>query len=504
MIAKISIGGGFGGALDYLMKVKEKERQEEKERAQEQSKEQAERTREREADAPERTRQRVPERGELKGDGQQEKEAHPSQREAAIHPSAHERDLADGYELGQRHRIIGGNMGGRNSRELAREFGAFRELRPDIEKPVHHASISAGENDRLTVEQWNEIAAKYVEQMGFKDSPYVVIQHRDNGLDHIHIVTSRIDINGQVVSEWQNKPRSEKIMREVEREYGLEQVKPSREVMRAAPTRGEIEMLKETGKLSAKMSMQGHVERALRDDPTVEEFIEKLERVGVEVIPNLQSTGRASGISFRQGKEVMKGSDLGRGFSWGALQQRGLDYEPERDRPVMEAAKQRAEMGRTFEPINTLPVPMPGLEPSFVETARDMTQSAGQYLLERANPLDRIGKDLYLLSESERALTTAYTTTQDLLSHRDGVDQLHRVAGQPPGQDTLEQLHHAAGLETPRDEHGALDRLHQATGLERENPSATPTLSPDTATVEHALEHEAEERTMEAVIEIAL
>jgi hypothetical protein len=135
-------------------------------------------------------------------------------------------------------------------------------------------------------------------------------------------------------------------MREVEREYGLERVTPSREMLRAAPKRGEIEEFNRSGKLSAKMSLQGHVERALRNEPTVTQFVETLQRVGVEVIPNLQSTGRVSGISFRQGDELMKGSDLGRGFSWGALQQRGLSYDPERDRPALEAARQNAEMSR--------------------------------------------------------------------------------------------------------------------------------------------------------------
>ncbi len=69
-------------------------------------------------------------------------------------------------------------MSGQTPRELEREFNFVRELRPRVEKPVHHASISAGKNDRLTVAQWQEIADTYVEKMGFQNSPYVVMQHR--------------------------------------------------------------------------------------------------------------------------------------------------------------------------------------------------------------------------------------------------------------------------------------------------------------------------------------
>lgn len=130
MIGKITGGASFGGALDYLTKPKEPKQREEKERYQEKLK-----------DA-----QRTP--GE---------------------PSPP-------FEAGERHRIIGGNMSGQTKSELAQEFKAISRQRPDIEKPVHHVSLSAGESDRITVEQWNKIAEKYIEQMGFKDAPYVVIQ----------------------------------------------------------------------------------------------------------------------------------------------------------------------------------------------------------------------------------------------------------------------------------------------------------------------------------------
>lgn len=236
------------------------------------------------------------------------------------------------------------------SRLAATLNGAIRQQRPDISKPVHHASLSAAPGEKLTIEQWRGIAEKYIEGMGFGKAPYVVVQHRDTDLDHIHIVASRVDLEGKVVSEWRNKRRSEKIMREIEREYGLQQVAPSRAVQRAAPKRGEIEMFNQTGKLSSKMTMQASVERALKDSPTVTEFIERLEKVGVSVIPHLQSTGRVSGISFRQDGELMKGSNLGRGFSWAGLQKRGQDYDSERDREAIEGAWKRGNADRSDEP----------------------------------------------------------------------------------------------------------------------------------------------------------
>jgi hypothetical protein len=294
VIGKITGGASFGGALDYLMKPKE----------------------------PRQEHEKVQYKEKLK--------------DALLTPG----EAAPPFEAGERHRIIGGNMSGDTRAELAREFGAISRQRPDIGKPVHHASLSAGQNDKISVEQWNEIAEKYVERMGFADAPYVVIQHRDGKTDHIHILTSRVDLEGKVVSDWQCKKRAEKVIREIEREHGLEQVKPSSEVERAAPKRGEMERFNRMGELSAKMALQGHVEVALKDSPTATEFISRLQAVGVETIPFIKD-GRAAGVTFRKGDELMKGSDLGPGFSWNALQQRGLDYDPARDRPLKQLVSAR-------------------------------------------------------------------------------------------------------------------------------------------------------------------
>jgi hypothetical protein len=511
VIAKVTSGGSFRGELDYLLNPKHKEQERAQEREQERRQgrqSEAERTPQPEAKTREETSPKndAP-RATPNADERQQKQAETQGRETR---QEHARDLADEYESGQRHRIIGGNMSGQNPRELSREFGLVRELRPDIEKPVHHVSISAGERDRLSVEEWQEIADSYIEKMGFQNSPHVVIQHRGTERDHIHILTSRIDFDGKIISEWQSKQRAEKVMREVEKKYDLERLPMSREVMRAAPTRGEQEVFERTGKMSAKVSLQGHVERVLREQPTATEFIEKLQRVGVETIPNLQSTGRVSGISFRQGDELMKGSDLGRGFSWGALQKRGLSYEPERDRPAMEAAKQRAEIGHDPEQILTPPAPAPEVEHTFTDTMTDIGRTAGQYLLDQANPIKQIERDFRTLQQLGQLAVNGYQTAKDLLPKPDGVERLQQAVGlESSGKETAERLQQAAGLEPSKDSRDTLERLNTAAGVERPDPSTTPDLTPDRTpgaapTLEPAIEREAEEQIIEYGLELLL
>lgn len=333
MIAKVTGGGNFRGVLDYLTQPKKQshERAEPDERGQELELERA--RPKHEIGAPEKNKGAAA-REHLGATSETEKALDERDREK------NERTLEEGK--GERHRLIGGNMAGRTARELAREFEVFREQRSEIAKPVHHVSLSAALGERLTVAAWNEIAEKYVRRMGYGHSPYVVIRHIDTEHDHVHIVTSRVDAHGKVVSDFRSKARAEEFVREIEDEYDLIRVKRSRDIELAAPKRGELERFERTGELSTKVKLQGHVDYALKGGATATEFVEKLNRVGVEVIPYFRSAELVTGVSFRLGGQLMKGSDLGRGYSWPGLQKRGLEYDRQRDLAGLREAQTRA------------------------------------------------------------------------------------------------------------------------------------------------------------------
>ncbi len=57
-------------------------------------------------------------------------------------------------------------------------------------------------------------------------------------------------------------------------------------------------------------------------------FMNKLESEGVGVIANIsEKTGHISGISFVLDGELMKGSDLGKSFTWGKFKKKGIVYD---------------------------------------------------------------------------------------------------------------------------------------------------------------------------------
>lgn len=233
------------------------------------------------------------------------------------------------------------NMAGEDPRTLAAEFGQVRALRPNLGKAVCHVAISLPPNEKLTDEQWKDVARTYLKHMEYTDSQYVAVRHTDSNHSHIHIIANRITMNGKVVSDRHDYKRQEVVMRRLEKTYELTQVRSSEKTLRKAPTKGEIEHSLRTGKASTRHILQKAVNNAIRGSPDYTEFANRLEKNGITAIPNMASTGRVSGISFKFEKTTMKGSSLGRGYTWKALQKRGLNYEQDRDNAEIIRGRER-------------------------------------------------------------------------------------------------------------------------------------------------------------------
>lgn len=126
------------------------------------------------------------------------------------------------YLLGERGQIIGGNMAGRTARELAAEFKHVRQLRPTVGKAVVHIPLSAHPSDRpLTDAEMAAIAERVATALGYEHSPHVVIRHHDTEHQHIHLLLSKIDSNGQAVSDAHDYRKAEQVLRQIELDYGL-------------------------------------------------------------------------------------------------------------------------------------------------------------------------------------------------------------------------------------------------------------------------------------------
>ena len=249
---------------------------------------------------------------------------------------------------------VAGNMAGRTVRELDAEWQVFRGLNDNIQKDVYHASLSAAADDELTATQWGEIAERYIEEMDFSESAWLAVRHRDTEHDHIHILANRVNVHGKGVDIWQCKKRGEEVCHAVEREYGLRELVPSweREQRRRGVSSAERSMMERTGEKSVKVSMQDVVDTVSRDVDELGAYLRRLREQDIYVECRRREDGTPYGITYVRGEDEarMKGSDLGRAFSWGGLQKKaGLSYEAGRDGQELERSEWRDGVARDEE-----------------------------------------------------------------------------------------------------------------------------------------------------------
>lgn len=105
--------------------------------------------------------------------------------------------------------------------ECTEAFGYYTALNPRVRKPVVHFSLNPSPEDRLSKEQLTQLAATFMERMGYGRQPYVVFLHEDIARRHMHIVSVRVDEQGRKIDHNNELRRAMTVCRELEHEYGL-------------------------------------------------------------------------------------------------------------------------------------------------------------------------------------------------------------------------------------------------------------------------------------------
>ncbi|MCC3585162.1 relaxase/mobilization nuclease domain-containing protein [Microcoleus sp. PH2017_30_WIL_O_A] len=251
------------------------------------------------------------------------------------------------YVLGKKDAaLIGGTMCGQTPEELAAEFAIARQLRPNLKVAVFHATLSVASTEKLedseeNDQRWLAIAAGYMKTMGFDNNQYTVVKHSDTKHDHIHIVASRIRLDGSVVDDSWDYYKSQETIRQLEQDYNLKIVAPSWEKDKRAQTTGEHRNLQSKGNKSVRVQLQDLIDEVTQDNPTMPEFVERLQQQGPEVQVRLTRTGFSKGISYNLDGVALSGTQLGKAYTFSGLQKhRGVSYDQQQDNALIEALMQ--------------------------------------------------------------------------------------------------------------------------------------------------------------------
>ena len=115
-----------------------------------------------------------------------------------------------------------------NNKTIADSFQIQASMRPKVKSPVKHVSLAFSPQDTIRFpndEKGNalmmEIAKKWMEQMGIRNTQYIIARHHETEHPHCHIVFNRIDNDGNLISDSNERIRNAKVCRALTKEYKL-------------------------------------------------------------------------------------------------------------------------------------------------------------------------------------------------------------------------------------------------------------------------------------------
>ena len=106
---------------------------------------------------------------------------------------------------------------------IINSFRLQSQLRPDVKVMVGHISLDfSKENvDKVDDNLIQKVADDYMRRMHIQNTQYILVRHFDREHPHCHIVFNRIDNNGHLISDKNDRVRSAKICKELTAKYGL-------------------------------------------------------------------------------------------------------------------------------------------------------------------------------------------------------------------------------------------------------------------------------------------
>lgn len=226
--------------------------------------------------------------------------------------------------------VIGGNITivGNSAKDLIAEFDSTKQLRPNVAKAVWHNSLRLPKNEALTNSEWANIADDYMARMGFSETHLrCYVLHDDEDGQHIHIIASRVSLDAGKLYLGKNENLiSTRIIQELEKDYQLTRtkgpgaLKPSASPVKRKKSRNEAMLEERTGEPCPKSIIQRGIDSITLNPIAIDDFVEKLNSMGITAKCNIASTGKMNGFSFECKGVVFKASQLGKKYSWKNLE----------------------------------------------------------------------------------------------------------------------------------------------------------------------------------------
>lgn len=121
--------------------------------------------------------------------------------------------------------LASGFAGDIDKMNIAQKLNRFKhliDLNTNVKTNALHISLNFDASEKLDTSKLQQIAAEYMEHIGFGDQPFLVYRHEDSHHPHVHIATTSIRRDGKRIDIHGIGYRlSEPARKELELKYGL-------------------------------------------------------------------------------------------------------------------------------------------------------------------------------------------------------------------------------------------------------------------------------------------
>ena len=171
---------------------------------------------------------------------------------------------------------------------MADDIARPSRQRKPIKDPVGHISLDfhPADKPRMTDELMAEVAQDYMKQMGLTNTPYIVVRHYDKAHPHCHIVFSRVDYDGKILTQTTNFKKNERVCKTLNLKHRLMQGK----------SKLNTDISKLRGKEKVRYQLVRDIARVYLT-PSVTDwksYVELLRRNGITVREKIGKSGRVN------------------------------------------------------------------------------------------------------------------------------------------------------------------------------------------------------------------
>ncbi|WP_225225465.1 relaxase/mobilization nuclease domain-containing protein [Komarekiella delphini-convector] len=265
--------------------------------------------------------------------------------------------------------MVDTNMMGTNPDEFNQQFLNIKYTKKAVKRQCAHLIISIAHrpnyHEHLSNSQYSYVAREYLKDMGYlpkeessvaATSQFVAIRHHDRDHEHLHIIASRIRLDGSLVNDSYDYFNSQVSTRRIAAELGLEVTPTTNEAVAfklqqeygitalTSPNRSKsIRAVNSKHKTpTSKEIIRQAIGEAIKDSPTVSTFIQRLEENNIGVLPKMRGE-ELLGFTYIHNDVKIAGYQIYKPYSWNKLlSEYGITYDQEKDKEVIQQAKARA------------------------------------------------------------------------------------------------------------------------------------------------------------------